>query len=224
MATLLLRLVGPMQSWGTTSRFEIRDSQLEPSKSGVIGITAAALGRDRSEDITDLANLRMGVRVDREGILKRDYHTAREVVQYDGKLSSNRNLRNIVSERFYLADAAFLVGLSGDKGLLEKVHAALKNPHWVLALGRKSFTPSQPIYLADGIVEEELETALESYEPIHDAAYKATRLRYAIEDLEGSQVRQDQPVNSFAKRDFAQRRIRIESKENPFYKTAKEAA
>lgn len=224
MATLLLRLVGPMQSWGTTSRFEIRDSQLEPSKSGVIGITAAALGRDRSEDITDLADLRMGVRVDKEGILKRDYHTAREVVQYDGKLSSNRNLRNIVSERFYLADAAFLVGLSGDKGLLEKVHAALKNPHWVLALGRKSFVPSQSIYLADGLVAEELETALESYEPIHDAAYKAARLRYAIEDLEGSQVRQDQPVSSFAKRDFAQRRIRIESKENPFYTTAKEAA
>ena len=48
MATLLLRLQGPMQSWGTTSRFDERDTQLEPSKSGVLGLVCAALGRDRT--------------------------------------------------------------------------------------------------------------------------------------------------------------------------------
>ena len=46
-ATLLLRLQGPMQSWGTTSRFDERDTQLEPSKSGVLGLVCAAIGRDR---------------------------------------------------------------------------------------------------------------------------------------------------------------------------------
>ena len=60
MPTLLLRLVGPMQSWGTTSRFDERDTQLEPSKSGVLGLICAALGRDRSEPVEDLAALRMG--------------------------------------------------------------------------------------------------------------------------------------------------------------------
>ena len=58
MTTLLLRLQGPMQSWGTTSRFDERDTQLEPSKSGVLGLICAALGRDRKEDIQDLADLR----------------------------------------------------------------------------------------------------------------------------------------------------------------------
>jgi len=53
MPTLLLRLVGPMQSWGTTSRFDQRDTGKEPSKSGVIGLVAAALGIDR-ENWTDL--------------------------------------------------------------------------------------------------------------------------------------------------------------------------
>jgi CRISPR system Cascade subunit CasD len=62
-----------MQSWGTTSRFDERDSQLEPSKSGVLGLVCAALGRDRSEPVDDLACLRMGVRVDREGLLMRDF-------------------------------------------------------------------------------------------------------------------------------------------------------
>ena len=37
MSVLLLRLAGPMQSWGTRSRFGNRDTGLEPSRSGVIG-------------------------------------------------------------------------------------------------------------------------------------------------------------------------------------------
>jgi len=43
MPTLLLRLAGPMQSWGLSSRFTIRDTSLEPSKSGVLGLLCAAL-------------------------------------------------------------------------------------------------------------------------------------------------------------------------------------
>jgi len=49
---------------------------LEPSKSGVVGLLCAALGRPRAADGSDLAALRMGVRVDREGVLKVDYQTA----------------------------------------------------------------------------------------------------------------------------------------------------
>ena len=37
MSTLLLRLAGPMQSWGTDSKFDVRRTGREPSKSGVIG-------------------------------------------------------------------------------------------------------------------------------------------------------------------------------------------
>ena len=55
MPTLLMRLAGPMQSWGTGSRFDERDTQLEPSKSGVVGLLCAALGRDRAEPVDDLA-------------------------------------------------------------------------------------------------------------------------------------------------------------------------
>src|SRR5258708_39825081 len=76
MGTLLLRLAAPMQSWGTQSRFVVRDTGLEPSKSGVIGLLCAALGRPREAPVEDLAGLRMGVRVDREGVMQTDYHTA----------------------------------------------------------------------------------------------------------------------------------------------------
>ena len=54
MAVLLLRLAAPMQSWGTDdSKYETRKTEREPSKSGVIGMLAAALGykRDESEKL-----------------------------------------------------------------------------------------------------------------------------------------------------------------------------
>src|SRR4030043_150082 len=86
MAVLLIRLCGPMQSWGTQSRFSNRDTELEPSKSGVIGLLCAALGKPRDEreaqippSINELSALKMGVRVDREGAVKCDYHTALNV-------------------------------------------------------------------------------------------------------------------------------------------------
>ena len=59
MSTLLLRLAGPLQSWGTDSKFEVRRTENEPSKSGVIGLVAAALGIRRNEEISELNSLRM---------------------------------------------------------------------------------------------------------------------------------------------------------------------
>ena len=53
MTVLLMRLAGPMQSWGTRSRFGNRDTGLEPSRSGVIGLLCAALGRPRAEPLDD---------------------------------------------------------------------------------------------------------------------------------------------------------------------------
>ena len=44
MATLLLRLAAPLQSWGMDSKFETRKTNREPTKSGVVGLLAAALG------------------------------------------------------------------------------------------------------------------------------------------------------------------------------------
>ena len=43
MATLLLRLAAPLQAWGADSKFETRKTNREPTKSGVIGLLAAAL-------------------------------------------------------------------------------------------------------------------------------------------------------------------------------------
>ena len=129
MATLLLRLAGPLQAWGTDSKVDIRRTDGHPSKSGVIGMIAAAMGRSRDDPLDDLKALDFGVRVDQEGTMMKDYHT----VHHPDKVKLA-----YITERYYLEDAVFLVGLEGDEGLLESIDGALRHPYFPLFLGRRS--------------------------------------------------------------------------------------
>jgi CRISPR system Cascade subunit CasD len=202
MHTLLLRLAGPLQSWGTQSRFAVRDTELEPSKSGVVGLLCAALGRGRDEAISDLAALRMGVRVDQEGTLARDFHTAKDVLRASGGIKDTE-----LSNRYYLADARFLVGLeSNAAALLQSLHDALRSPHWSLYLGRKAFVPAAPVWLSDGLrLDTALLDALRNYPWLGSEGHEPEpQLRLVLEDPDGSEVRSDQPL-SFAERRFAPR-------------------
>ena len=218
MSTLLLRLAGPMQSWGVQSRFVMRDTGLEPSKSGVIGLLCAALGRPRDAAMDDLAALRMGVRVDREGVMQTDYHTAgglhrRAEADYGVARFGGARPETVQSWRRYLADADFLVGLeahtSVEDALLLQLDAALARPVWPLYLGRKAFVPGEPVRLPDEpllwgtgprIVAHELGDALTLCWPRSqggDRTDPPSRLRAVVEDPIGDQIRMDVPV-SFA--------------------------
>ncbi|GGY83083.1 type I-E CRISPR-associated protein Cas5/CasD [Streptomyces nitrosporeus] len=197
---LLIRLAAPLQSWGLAGRFWQRDTHSRPTKSGVIGLCAAALGLPREppadgpgeDPLAELAPLLFGVRADHPGKPVRDYHTVgagryplrpRDLVTdhrraaaaaakvdtgtgetfghheladwygapkritadpLSGTLVSAEIRRNaLVSERWYLADAAFLVGLQHtDQALLERIAHALEHPKRLLWLGRKSCPPS----------------------------------------------------------------------------------
>lgn len=212
MATLLLRLVGPLQSWGTTSRFDERDTGKEPSKSGVLGLLAAALGieRDNWIDLEPLCRLRMGVRHDRPGVPKRDYQTAQRVISADGSKVHD----TAVTCRHYLADAAFLVGLCGeDRAHLERVHAALADPVWPLALGRKSYVPSEPVWMPDAVVDADLREALSHWPAIAPISAGQPRVP-CILSLESTDrsglMKMDQPLSSFAERRFGPRFVASE--------------
>lgn len=74
-ATLLARLAGPLQGWGRLPRLEKVAVSPRPTKSGFIGMLAAALGHNREADLGALAELRFAVRVDRPGTIITDYHT-----------------------------------------------------------------------------------------------------------------------------------------------------
>ncbi len=150
MSVLLIRLAGPLQSWGSSSRFNRRETETVPTKSGVIGMIAAALGLGRDESLSRFRGLRFGVRVDQPGSVMSDFQTARN--------DSGRSMP--LSHRFYLQDAVFLVGIEDDAGedRLSAYQKALRSPHYQLFLGRRSCPPDGPIITA--IVDGSLERAL----------------------------------------------------------------
>ncbi|MER5631823.1 type I-E CRISPR-associated protein Cas5/CasD [Streptomyces nitrosporeus] len=156
---LLLRLTGPLQSWGLHSHFNERDTAAFPSRSGVIGMLASALGRHRDQPIDDLTALHLTVRTDRPGVLLRDLHTVggglpgkATVTTAEGKKRSG-DTGTLLTHRYYLADAAFTVALTTPQASAEN-HAfldhcadALRAPRWSLHLGRRSCPPEGPVLL-----------------------------------------------------------------------------
>ncbi len=133
--TLLIRLAAPLQAWGSDSKFNTRRTEREPTKSGVIGLCACALGRKRTDPITDLAELHYGVRTNKQGQLITDFQTAKN------------ESTSFLSYRHYLADAEFTAGLEGDAELLMKIDAALGSPVYPLFLGRRGCPPTLPLSL-----------------------------------------------------------------------------
>ena len=199
MPTLLLRMRAPMMSWGDHSRFTIRDTRREPTKSAVIGLLCAALGRPRWESVHDLAALKMGVRVNQEGLVQCDYHTIMDSIKSSGGKGDT-----VLSDRYYLADADYWVGLEGDSAQLTELDAALQNPCWQLYFGRKSFVPSRPVHA--GIVDLPLQEALKQqiYEGKPSKRQPPDPLRYVLEVTDSLDIRQDVPLD-WKKRLFGSR-------------------
>lgn len=226
-STLLLRIEGPLQSWGGEGAALRRTTRSEPTFSGVIGLIANALGRRRDEDVSDLGELRFGVRCDHPGHIMRDYQTAGAgpfprtapefpggIRQADGKIPTDRTKRILPTSREMISDAAFLCGLEGDPDLLRTVDDALAAPARPLFLGRKANPPSRPLRLNDGLhVDVELIEALKGY-PLLDG--RRSRVNDAVRMLITSkpgepwdQLVRDVPVgNAFVSRRFQTRRLR----------------
>jgi CRISPR system Cascade subunit CasD len=197
MSTLLLRLAAPLQSWGVESKFDRRDTGRYPSKSGIIGLLAAALGRSREEPMEDLVALRFGVRIDQQGELLRDYHTAKSVKSA------------YVTNRFYLSDAIFLCGLEGDDSKLHELEEALSTPKYPLFLGRRSCPPEGKVLL--GIMDGTLENALATYPSLIANSLK-TNTNWIVMDAtmnaQGSYLVRDLPISfSVRHRKFAFRSV-----------------
>ncbi len=237
---LLLRLEGPIQSWGTRARWDVRDSGHEPTKSGVIGLIGCAMGLSRGDQTLERLDrdLIFGVRTDRPGVVSADFHTvtgyhrtaAGEFKHKSGTAKSLEKARDhkentIVSPRDYLHDAAFLVALASDDQVLlrqlagetEHPHGTgdLKRPTWPLYLGRKACVPSRPIF--DRLAEEyrDIEDALrgEPWAGPRKETDRILELEAWIECSNGDYERQDAVrLNQFRFYEFRRcRRIEIDA-------------
>ena len=210
MATLLLRLAAPLQSWGIDSKFDTRKTEREPSKSGVIGLLAAALGYKRyeSEKIAELSRLRFGVRTDREGKLLHDFHMVHGADN------------SYVTHRYYLSDAVFVVGIEGERERLEELVYALSHPVYPLFLGRRSCPPTLPLCL--GIRELPLSEALEKEPSRSDKTSDSMRITIdADENATSVSAKRDLPLSfdprrrSYGYRGVTEKTLRFEKKAEP---------
>lgn len=157
---LPLLLDGPLQSWGFGSRFDRRTTALHPTRSGTIGLIAAAMGIDKRVEneaiqLSQLDALRVTTvslgRRDSQGRrlpIRRleDYHTVQGIRRASGKVDAEATVQ---SYRHYLQDARFGLLIEGPNPLLNDVASALHDPKWGVWLGRKSCIPSSPILVAE---------------------------------------------------------------------------
>lgn len=175
MKTILLKFGGPMQSWGTSSHFETRNTDYYPSKSAVIGVIAASFGYKRDDEkIEELNALDFAVRVDQVGLLKKDYHIASKY-KNDGSFE-----RNYVTNRYYLEDAIFVVAISSeDEQWIEEIYVAIKNPYFQQFMGRRS-CPVQPDFIIN-VVEMGAIEALQNLEWQASDWYKKRNQNYVAD-------------------------------------------
>ncbi|GAB3707489.1 type I-E CRISPR-associated protein Cas5/CasD [Mariniluteicoccus flavus] len=138
MSVLVLRLAGPLQSWGVRSRFVRRTTEPMPTKSGLLGLLAAAKGLRRQDPLDELLDLSLAVRVDQQGEMLRDFHTAHH--QVSGQAMP-------LSQRFYWADAVFTAYIGGKTPVIHGLAEALGDPAYPLYLGRRSCVPDGRLVL-----------------------------------------------------------------------------
>lgn len=213
-ATLALRLAGPLQSWGMEGQFLFRDTHTQPTKSGVVGMIAACLGRPRGADIGDLVGLRMAVRTDQPGTPMRDYHTISRTDGTTLPTASGKKKTDKTAEtwRWYLTDAVFVVTLTGDRGLVERISGAVDHPVYAPVLGRRSCAPTGRMNL--GVHDDDPEALLAEW-PWQAGAARLARtpqtpaLDVTVDDPSGVDMVPDVPA-SYAplQRGFGNRRTR----------------
>jgi len=183
--TLFLRFASPLQSWGEDSQWSERRTAPEPTKSGIVGLLACALGWADDERIRDLSKrVRVGVRCDVPGTPSplRDYHTVGggyaepQLLTGEGKPKYITNTKDPHTEptwRYYLCDASFLIAVQSDAETIAQLTYAVQFPAWQIYLGRKSCPPTRPIFDGEGDYDS-LQVALKLH-PAHFLSHEEAR-------------------------------------------------
>jgi len=168
---LILRLEAPLQAWGDVAMDPRRPTRAFPSRSGLAGLLANALGwRYRDADRTTALQdaLRFAVREDRRPEIIRDYQTAdlgRIGTQgwtrwgIEKRAGSAKEGTQIL-EKFYLADGVFTVAIglgadavehpNGALPSLDDLEGALRLPARPIFLGRRGCPPATPLLRRPG--------------------------------------------------------------------------
>ena len=204
---LVLRLEGPLQSWGENAKWDFRDSSTLPTKSGIVGLLGCAMGEERgSQVLVELAqSITVAVRADRPGAKFVDFQTVQgdPLMAATGKPKTTGN--TILSPHAYLQDASFTVFIDTTPEWQRRIISALENPRWCMYLGRKNCVPSRPVLECKDAAFPSLEAALREYPVAERAEFPMV---YEMEQTDGtaaSLLRPDDLIGS--NRQFGLRRV-----------------
>lgn len=164
---LTFALVAPLASFGGLAVGEQRTGWDRPARSAVLGLVGACLGVEREDDEGQHAlaqGYALALLCHAPGRLLADYHTAQMPSAQRGRRFATRaeelsapELNTVLSRRDYRSGAWHLGALwpRGDapRWTLEQIAEAMRRPHFVPSLGRKSCPLGLP--LAPGLVEAE---------------------------------------------------------------------
>lgn len=230
MKCLALYLKAPLQSWGVGAKFGSRPTMSFPSRSGIVGLLAAAAGIDRTDDdwLKQVARLKIEVFAfaaahDSDGMRMIDYHTVgggnddsaykkTNIWRYRMAVAkAEGGAKTELTYREYLQDAAFGVVVSGSDAaeaeLVDKLASAVQNPVWGVWLGRKSCVPTEPVFAGEF---DDAETAVQALAERAEACGRGqTLVVREVSPGDGEENLLDVPV-SFSRREFASRSIETE--------------
>lgn len=167
--SVYIRLAAPLQSWaGPAVTGNIVRTGKAPTRSGLIGLVAGALGTRRGQWPDWLNHIEFVAREDRAPYFTDDFHTInyrpeaerfrrRLLIAERGKARGQKVLvftpdaqgGTSVVNRTYLADGEFLVRITCESHI-DELEDALGSPGFATYLGRKAFVPEFPFYLGRG--------------------------------------------------------------------------
>ena len=162
MQFLVFQLQATLAAWGDAAVGEYRGSRDYPGASALIGLLGAALGLKREDEAAHAAlrdGYRFAVGMVSAGQLLRDYHTAQvpgrtalkgrpHATRRDELSVPRHELNTILSTRDYRQGAACAVAVQAlpeAPHTLDALAQALREPRFVLYLGRKCCPPAAPL-------------------------------------------------------------------------------
>lgn len=108
---------------------------------------AACQGRHRTQSLAWADDLKVAVRLDRPGRVITDFHTAGGGLPREQRMRTGGGKQREdaeITRRDYLADASFVVTVTGDDDTVQRLASSLTRPVFTPFLGRKSCPPSLP--------------------------------------------------------------------------------
>lgn len=158
MGYLLFTLYAPIASFGEVAVGERRMSWSRPGRSAILGMVAAALGIDRTDQEAHQnleAGLFYAVRTEVPGHPFVDYHTAQVPKSRRGQSHATRrhelsadNLQTVLSRREWRVDSFFTVVLwARIPGAvdIDRIARALRYPFYLLYVGRRAAPLGLPL-------------------------------------------------------------------------------